>query len=157
MKKYLLLWIAAGLMCSGLRAEATQKLVVHLVSGESIAVDLNEEPVTTFNEADELVITTTEREISYLFSNVQKYTFESIAEGLEAVSASNLLVRQNGENLEIEGLNDKTIVEVFTMEGKRLTSTQAQASQTTILPLGVYPAGTYIINAGGSSFKFVKQ
>ena len=52
---------------------------------------------------------------------------------------------------------DKANVAIYAADGKLLISRQAVGGQTTVLPMTAFPAGNYIINAGGASFKFVKQ
>lgn len=156
MKKYLLLCLAAGLFATGLQAQNEQKLVVHLFSGDKIAIELAENPVTTFAE-DSLVITTADSQWSLFLAAVRMYTYESQPEGVDAVNATELLIRMNSERLEIEGLADNTAVKVYSLDGKQVEGTRVLNGQSAVLNLTSYPAGTYIINAGGTSYKFVKQ
>lgn len=156
MKKYFFLWIAAGLMISGLQAQNTQRLVVHRTAGEAVVFDLEEEPVTTFGE-NALVITTTQTQISFPLDEVSKFTYEGIAEAIDAVEASALHIRQTSERIEIDGLSNNALVELYTVDGRLMTSTRAEEAKTTMVSLTAFPAGTYIINAGGTSYKFLKQ
>ena len=68
-----------------------------------------------------------------------------------------ILIRQNNEMMLIEGLPDKANVAVYNVDGKLLFTQQATGGQSTSIVMSAYPAGNYIINAGGASFKFVKQ
>ena len=135
-----------------------QRLVVHQRTGEKVFFDLEEEPVTTFDKGN-LVIKTSKTTVIYLLENVQKYTYEGVSTGIEqpAVAPGNLLVRQNNEMMTIDGLKNDALVEIYSADGKLLQSTHAKQKQTTVLSLQNYSPGTYIINAGGASFKFVKQ
>ena len=58
---------------------------------------------------------------------------------------------------EIDGLPDKANVAVYNVDGKLLFTQQATGGRSTSILMTAYPAGNYIINAGGASFKFVKQ
>ena len=57
----------------------------------------------------------------------------------------------------MDGLPDKANVAVYSVDGKLLFTQQAVGGQSTSILMTAYPAGNYIINAGGASFKFVKQ
>ena len=156
MKKFAFLWIAAGLMMSGLQAQTTHKLVVHRAAGEAVVFDLEEEPVTTFVDGA-LLITTTQTQIAIPLNEVSKYTYESWAQAIDAVDASTLLIRQTAERIEIDGLTDHALVELYDLDGRLLTRMRAEEAKTTIVSLTAIPDGTYVINAGGTSYKFMKQ
>ena len=134
-----------------------QRLIVHLRSGEELIFDLNEKPVTTF-EGNELVLTVSDLVVKYPLDQVAKYTFEGniIPEAVESVTSNSLLIRMTSEQVTLEGLKENAVVELFTVNGQPLFRTHATTEQT-IVPLDAYPAGIYIMNAGGFSYKFVKQ
>lgn len=134
-----------------------QRLIVHLRTGENVIFDLNETPVTTF-ENNYLVITSSTTKVMYPIEDVATYTFEGIVipEAIESVRPNTLLIRMTNEQVTIKGLKEQAVVELFTVNGQPLVSMQATAGQT-VVPLHAYPAGIYIINAGDVSYKFVKQ
>ena len=135
-----------------------QKLVVHLRSGEKVMFVLDEEPVTTF-DGGQLVLTTSKTRVIYNLENVQKYTHEGVATGLDSpkLKKGDILVRQNNEMMMIEGLPADMQVDVYSADGKLILSKKASAGQATMLSLIGQPSGIYIVNAGSVSFKFVKQ
>ena len=155
MKKFIFA-VTTSLFAFGALAQTQQELVVHLTSGEQVHFNLETLPETTFS-GDSIVITTTESRTSYILTDVQFFTYESFSQGLNDLRASDIRIRENNGQLEIEGLAEKTVVEVYSMEGKIVTRTQAHASQVTVLPLSTCPAGTYIIHTGGISYKFTRQ
>ena len=135
-----------------------QKLNVWKMDGTQIQFLLTDEPVTTFENGN-LVITTNQGQYSYPLAQMLKYTHEGLPEGIDVptVAPGDILVRQNNEMMLIDGLPDKAQVSVYSADGKMLFNKQAVGGQATSVMMSMYPAGSYIINAGGASFKFVKQ
>ena len=161
MRKILPLF-AALLMVSAAWAQEeqpVQKLNVHMMDGQVVTFLLDQEPVTTFEPGQLILQTSGDAPIMYLLENVRKYTYEGLPEGIDSpvVTPGSILIRQNNEMMLIDGLPDKANVAVYTMDGKMLFTKRAVAGQSTMLIMGTYPAGTYIIHAGGASFKFVRQ
>lgn len=155
--------IAALLMTGAVWAQdaetLVQKLNVHMMNGQVVTFLLDNEPVTTFEPGQLILQTSGDAPIIYLLENVRKYTYEGLPEGIEApvVAPGTIFVRQNNETVAIDGLPDKANIEIYAMDGKLLVSRKAIGGQSTILPMNAFPAGNYIINAGGASFKFAKQ
>lgn len=135
-----------------------QKLNVWKMDGTQIQFLLNDEPTTTFENGN-LVITTNQGVFSYPLVQMRKYTHEGLPEGIDVptVAPGDILVRQNNEAMLIEGLPDNQLVEVYSADGKHILSQRAAAGQSTLLNLTAQPQGTYIVNIGSTSFKFVKQ
>ena len=154
---------AALLLVSAAWAQETetpvQKLNVHMMDGQVVTFLLDQEPVTKFEPGQLILQTSGDAPIIYLIENVRKYTYEGLPEGIDApvVAPGTILIRQNNEMMLIDGLPDKANVAVYTMDGKMLFTKRAVAGQSTMLIMGTYPAGTYIIHAGGASFKFVRK
>jgi len=155
MKKLFLFWIAAGLITAGLQAQDTQKLVVHRISGDKVFFALSDQPVTTFDE-NTLVITTTQTQILFPMDEVGKYTYQGLAEGIDAAEADGILIRHADGQITINGLKDNALVEIYALNGQQMTAKRAQESQTTVVNISAYPAGIFIMNAGNVSYKFVK-
>ena len=154
---------AALLMVSAVWAQEeqapVQKLNVHMMDGQVVTFLLDKEPVTTFEPGKLIIQTSGDAPIMYLLENVRKYTYEGLPEGIDApiVAPGTIMVRQGKDMVAIDGLPDKANVAIYAADGKLLISRQTVGGQTTVLPMTAFPAGNYIINAGGASFKFVKQ
>ena len=160
MKK--ILFFALALMAGAAWAQdeqPVQKLNVHMMDGQVVTFLLDQEPVTKFEPGQLILKTSGTSPIIYLIENVRKYTYEGLPEGIDSpvVTPGNILIRQNNEMMLIDGLPDKANVAVYTMDGKMLFAKRAVAGQSTMLIMGTYPAGTYIIHVGGASFKFVRK
>ena len=160
MKKIFPLLVAL-LMVSAIWAQDApiQKLNVHMMDGQVVTFLLDNEPVTTFEPGKLIIQTSGDAPIMYLLENVRKYTYEGLPEGIDApvVAPGTILIRQNNEMMVIDGLPDKANVAVYNVDGKLLFTQQATGGQSTSILMTAYPAGNYIINAGGTSIKFVKQ
>ena len=161
MKKILPLLVALLMVSAAWAQEEqpVQKLNVHMMDGQVVTFLLDQEPVTTFEPGQLILQTSGDAPIIYLIENVRKYTYEGLPEGIDApvVTPGSILIRQNNEMMLIDGLPDKANVAVYTMDGKMLFTKRAVAGQSTMLIMGTYPAGTYIIHVGGASFKFVRK
>ncbi len=160
MKK--ILFFALALMAGAAWAQdeqPVQKLNVHMMDGQVVTFLLDQEPVTKFEPGQLILKTSGTSPIIYLIENVRKYTYEGLPEGIDSpvVTPGSILIRQNNEMMVIDGLPDKANVAVYTTDGKMLFTKRAVAGQSTMLIMGTYPAGTYIIHAGGASFKFVRK
>ena len=138
--------------------QPVQKLNVHMMDGQVVTFLLDQEPVTTFENGN-LVITTNQGVYSYPLAQMKKYTHEGLPEGIDlpTVAPGDILVRQNNEMMLIDGLPSNTQVEVYSADGKLILSQHAVGGQSTLLNLANQPQGTYIVNVGQTSFKFVKQ
>jgi hypothetical protein len=136
-----------------------QKLNVHMMDGQVVTFLLDQEPVTKFEPGKLILQTSGDAPIMYLLENVRKYTYEGLPEGIDApvVAPGTIVVRQGKDMVALDGLPDKTTVSIYSADGKLLVSRQAVGGQTTVLPMTAFPAGNYIINAGGTSIKFVKR
>ena len=139
--------------------QPVQRLNVHMMDGTVVSFLLNDEPVTKFELGQLILQTSGDAPIIYLIENVRKYTYEGLPEGIDApvVAPGTIMVRQNNEMMLIDGLPDKANVAVYSVDGKLLFTQQAVGGQSTSILMTAYPAGNYIINAGGTSIKFVKQ
>lgn len=162
MKKILPLLVALLMVSAAWAQEEqapVQKLNVHMMDGQVVTFLLDQEPVTTFEPGQLIIQTSGTSPIIYLIENVRKYTYEGLPEGIDSpvVAPGGILIRQNNEMMLIDGLPDKANVAVYTMDGKMLFAKRAVAGQSTMLIMGTYPAGTYIIHVGGASFKFVRK
>ena len=135
-----------------------QKLNVWKMDGTQIQFLLTDEPVTTFENGN-LVIATNQGVFSYPLAQMEKYTHEGLPEGIDVptVAPGDILVRQNNEQMLIEGLPNNQLVEVYSADGRLILSKRAVSGQGTLLSLIGQPQGTYIVNIGSTSFKFVKQ
>ena len=139
--------------------DETQRLVVWQKSGQKVFFNLTEEPQTTF-ENGKLVIRTSRTTVSYPLTNVLRYTYEggTITDVGEAkVHPGEMRFLQNDDTMAFDGLPEGMRLDVYTLDGLKVKTVQAQDGQRTTISLADQPAGTYIVKAGGATFKFLKR
>ena len=159
MKKILFLLMALALLPTVARADdAAQQLVVWLKNGQKIRHDLADKPETRFN-AGYLMLSTSKVSVSYPLTDVLRYTFEGDIPvvSVPSVKPGEIRVSQNDNAMLFEGLPDGTNVEVFTLDGKKLSAQTARKGQKTLVSLQRHPAGTYLVKVGDATYKFVKR
>ena len=159
MKKILFLLMALVLQPMVARADdAAQQLVVWLKNGQKIRHDLADKPETRFN-AGYLMLSTSKVSVSYPLTDVLRYTFEGDIPvvSVPSVKPGEIRVSQNDNAMLFDGLPDGTSVEVFTLDGKKLSAQTARKGQKTLVSLQRHPAGTYLVKVGDATYKFVKR
>ena len=126
--------------------------------GQKVYFDLVEEPETTF-ENGLLFIKTARTTVSYQLENVLRYTYEGempVVDGLKLKPGEMRFV-QGKEQMNFDGLADGTLLEVYTLDGKKLQEQKARSGQRTVVSFANRPAGTYIEKVGDTTYKFLKQ
>ena len=131
---------------------------VWLKGGQKIYHDLNDQPETTFSDGM-LWLKTEKVSVSYPLTDVLRYTFEGAMTAIETplVRPGEMRFSQNNEAMAFDGLPDGTVLEVYSLDGKKISSVKAQGGQQTIISLAKHPAGTYIVKMGDAAFKFLKR
>ena len=152
----LLLTFAVSAMWA--QSDATQRLVVWLKGDKKVYHDLSDEPETTFSEGM-LWLKTDKVSVSYPLTDVLRYTFEGVMTAIESptIRPGEMRFRQSKDAMAFEGLPNGTLLEVYSLDGKKLSTVKAQDGQQTIISLANHPSGIYIVKMGDASFKFVKQ
>ena len=152
----LLAFVATATWAQG---DANQRLVVWLKDGQKVYHDLSDKPETTFSEGM-LWLKTDKVSVSYPLTDVLRYTFEGVGNtGIESPSVrpNELRFMQGKDAMVFEGLPEGTTLELYSLDGKKLSTIKAQGGQRTVISLANHPKGTYIVKMGDASFKFVKQ
>ena len=137
----------------------SQRLVVWQKSGQKVYFDMTEEPETTFEDGN-LVIRSSRTTVSYPLTSVLRYTYEggTITDvGDVKMRPGEVRFLQNAEQMAFDGLQDGTILEVYTLDGVKIKTVKAQGGQRTVVSLADQAAGTYIVKAGEATYKFMKR
>ena len=145
-------------MMAGHAQTNTQHLVVWQKGGQKVYFDLAEEPRTTF-ENGLLVITTNTVQTTYQLSNIIRYTHEGYIPyiGPTGINSRDVVFRQGKDQMAFDGLPDGTTIELYSIDGKMLSTQRADSGQTAVVSLANQPAGTYIVKVNDTTFKFIKQ
>lgn len=137
----------------------TQRLVVWLKGGQKVYHDLTDKPETMFSEGM-LWLKTDKVSVSYPLTDVLRYTFEGVGTtGIVSPTMRPGEVRflQGKDAVAFDGLSDGTLLEVYALDGKIVSTVKAQGGQRTVISLANYPLGVYIVKMGDAAFKFVKR
>ncbi|MBP5361146.1 MAG: T9SS type A sorting domain-containing protein [Bacteroidaceae bacterium] len=140
------------------RAE-TQRLVVWQRNGATAFFNLDEEPKTTFEDG-KIVIKTSTTTVSYLLTDVLRYTYEGATittVNEPAIRPGEMRYTQSKSKIMFDGMPAGTRLEVYSLDGKIITTLHAQEGRRTIVDLEGQPAGTYIVKAGEVTIKFLKR
>ena len=156
MKK--LLTLLLSLFCLTAMAEDSRtNLVVWQTDGNCVLYDLDECPKTTFKN-DNLIITTTKMSIEYPMAKVVRYTFELVQAGIKRPQGHNgITVKQTENELIVCNLPKGKKASVYTIDGMQLGTVQSTGQEETILSIGQYAAGTYIVRTDDITYKILKR
>ncbi len=140
------------------QSDASQRLVVWLKNGQKVYHDLSDEPETTFSEGT-LWLITKKVSVNYPLTDVLRYTFVGITDDIQlpSVHPNEIRFMQGKDAMAFEGLPEGTVLELYSLDGKKLNTIRARSGQQTIISLANHPRGTYIVKMGDASFKFLKQ
>ena len=134
-----------------------QRLVVWLKDGEKVFFDLTERPKTTFGGTD-IIISTSTLTANYPLERVLRYTYEQKSSGIENSNVSKpIRISQNDDNLFFENLHRGTHVQLFSTDGRQLSSYVSDGEKTIVISLSSHPSGVYIVKADDIIYKIMKQ
>ncbi len=138
--------------------EEVQRLVVWQKSGEKVYFDLTEEPKTTFDDG-KLVITTNTVQTSYKLSDIVRYTYEGHMPDINpsSITPNQVIFRQGKDMMSFDGLPEGTRIELYSLDGKMLSTQQASSGKTAVVSLAAQPAGIYIVKVNDATYKFMKR
>ena len=154
MKKILVLLVSV-LLSIALYAQEKNTLVISLTNGSLHTFRLSEKPIITL--PDGYVVVNGSAETTYLQSEVEKFYFVDIPDGIDSVNEDNVTFNyRDGENVQISGLKENTSISVATLDGKILFTQKCDKSGKATISLGSHSQGVYIISFGGRSIKIKK-
>jgi hypothetical protein len=152
MKKILILFI--GILASmTIFAQEKNALVVKLTDGSTNTFVLSNKPVVTMPGNN--VVISGVASATYSRSEVEKFYFiYDDGSGIESIGKDNIaFFYEDGENVRITGLKDKTTVSVASLDGKIISTQKSDGTGIVTISLGNHPKGIYIISVGGRSIK----
>lgn len=136
MKKYLftLLLTIVGAVSTWAQNTLTC-VVVEFNSGETISLALSEKPKAQFEQND-LVITSEKFEGRYTVTDVKRFYFDEVPDGIKAVEAD----------------NRKSAGIIYDAEGRKVATYNGSIDTTTL------PTGAYVVKTeSGKAFKVIKK
>ena len=154
MKKLLLLLMV--LFATSLAKADDKVLQILLSDGQVVSINLNEEPRTTYKDGN-LVITTTKNTITYPLEQVKKFTYSSIATGIEASHQLGVAFSKDGETLTFTGLKPNTKVTLYNVSGQLLKTIDSKDSKKVVVSASQFPFGVYVVKVNGGTYKIMKR
>ena len=150
--------VITNMVLDGTTNAGRQRLVLLKKDGTKLYYDLHEEPVTTFSSG-QLVLTTSKTTAYFQLSEVVRYTFEGAYEeiGKAKVSAGETVYYQTRDAMSFDGLPKGSLVELYTSDGRKLSSQRTSGEATTEVSLIDQPKGTYYVKIGDAQYKFEKR
>lgn len=150
--------VITNMVLDGTTNEGNQRMVLLKKNGTKLYYDLHEEPVTTFGDG-QLILATSQTTVYFQLSEIARYTFEGAYEDIgNAKSRSGEPVyHQTRDAMSFEGLPNGTLVELYTSDGRKLSSQQTSDDATTEVSLVDQPIGSYYVKIGNAQYKFEKR
>ena len=141
-----------------LSGDGDAQLVVWLRSGEKVVYYLAESPVTKFS-GSQLIISTANVTVPYDRNNVLRYTYENVVyQGIDVQPGERRVqVEPDGNSVTFRGLQDGTLVSVYTVNGTQVEQLRATCGQPLTVTLNNRPMGVYIVKAATETIKLRKQ
>lgn len=136
MKKYLftLLLTIVGTFSAWAQSTVTC-VIVEFKSGETVSLALSEKPKAQFEQND-LVLTSEKFEGRYTVTDVKRFYFDEVAEGIKTIEAS----------------DRKSTGTIYDGEGRKVGSYNGSIDTTTL------PTGAYVVKTeSGQVFKVIKK
>lgn len=157
MKKLYLLLLGAMMTLTASAQGDTQRMVVWLKGNQKVYHDLSDKPETSFSDGL-LWLKTDKVSVSYPLTDVLRYTFEGPMTAIDSPSVrpGELRFMEGKDAMAFDGLPEGTTLELYSLDGKKLSTVKALNGQRTVVSLANHPAGTYIVKMGNTSFKLIK-
>ena len=150
--------VITNMVLDGTTNAGGQRLVLLKKDGTKTYYDLYEEPVTTF-ENGQLVLTTSKTTVYFKLNEIARYTFEGAYDeiGRAKARSGETVYHQGRDAMSFEGLPKGTVVELYTADGRQLSSQKTSGDATTEVSLTDQPAGIYYVKIGDAQYKFEKR
>jgi len=150
--------VITNMVLDGTTNDAGQRMVLLKKDGTKLYYDLHEEPVTTFS-GGQLILTTSKTTAYFQLSEIIRYTFEGAFDeiGKAKTRGGETVYHQTRDAMSFDGLPKGTLVELYTSDGRKLSSQQTSGDTTTEVSLADQPKGTYYVKIGDAQYKFEKR
>ena len=149
--------VITNMVLDGTTNEGGQRMELLKKDGTKLYYDLHEEPVTTFS-GGQLILTTSKTTAYFQLSEIIRYTFEGAFDeiGKAKTRGGETVYHQTRDAMSFDGLPKGTLVELYTSDGRKLSSQQTSGDTTTEVSLADQPKGTYYVKIGDAQYKFEK-
>ena len=151
-KLYLILFL---LCCCG-SIMADQVLQIVKADGQTHTINLNQEPVTTYEDGN-LVITTINATISYPLETIRKFVYISGSDDIQNIKGDKFEISKDGKFLTLSGIKSDTEAYLYSVNGMLMERIRVTSSTSISINLESYPLGVYMIKVDGATYKIMNQ
>jgi len=134
------------------KAEASDIMVLHHVSGARITFPLDDSPIISFDGGSMMV-----GNRLFAVSEISKYTIEDEA-GIIPFNTPDFLLRITDEGeVIVNTVVNSDEVRIFDVNGIELPCALSSYNGITVINLSAYPGGIYVLSIGSYNFKIHKK
>lgn len=145
------------LMAAPLELFSQNTLTVFQKDGQTVSFGFSQKPVVTFTDSS-LVVTSTETQVEYLLSKVQKFVLTEDPTKVNQVQDElrKPVLELDDYQVNISGAKPDATVRVLSADGKVLSTYKTDSDGSVTFSISELPVGTYIIRSNDLSFKILK-
>lgn len=141
-------------------AAATQAddrvLKVWQADGQVLTISLADEPRTTYSDGN-LIITSSKSSVTLPLERVRRYTYESVANGIDEAKGVRAAFSRDGETLTLTGLQPGTAIFLYNVAGQLLRTIDSGTQPKVVVSVSNLPAAVYVVKANDVTYKMTKR
>ena len=131
-------------------------LKVWQADGQVLTISLADEPRTTYSDGN-LIITSSKTSVTLPLERVRRYTYESVASGIDEAKAVHAAFSRDGETLTLTGLKPGTAIYLYNVAGQLLRTIDSGTQPKVVVSVSNLPAGVYVVKANDVTYKITKR
>ena len=131
-------------------------LKVWQADGQVLTISLADEPRTTYSDGN-LIITSSKTSVTLPLERVRRYTYESVASGIDEAKAVHVAFSRDGETLTLAGLKPGTAIYLYNVAGQLLRTLDSGTQPEVVVSVSQLPAGVYVVKANDVTYKITKR
>ena len=131
-------------------------LKVWQADGQVLTINLADEPRTTYSDGN-LIITSSKSSVSLPIEKVRRYTYESVASGIDEVKTVRAAFSRDGETLTLTGLKPGTAIYLYNVAGQLLCTIDSGTKPKVVVSVSHLPAAVYVVKANDVTYKITKR
>lgn len=152
---FALLFVIGQATCLAAASSEVTVLKIHLKDGRAVTYELGEDARIQFENAS-MYFSSRNYRFDIPLSDISLWTYAREQASLGNIMSDGIRINQQGDIISISGLEKDTTVSFYSVDGKEIYSARSVSDMLNV-SVGDWVSGTYIINAGKSTFKFMKR
>ena len=154
MTKVLLLAVLC--LCSSAIKADDMVLHVWLADGQTMSINLSEEPRTTYSDGN-LVIMTTKTTVTFPLEKVKKFSYRDASNGISQPNVVKAAFSADGETLSFSDLKSGTTILLYNVAGQLLRSVNPDSENRAVVSVSQLPTGVYVVKMNDATYKITKR